>query len=153
MEIRSRAVEWFLKSPVFSVLLCSYCVYFAYIRAQALLTEFDWFELLHLVSNVTMAALFLTRTRPVAVSMNPVHWIVAVVTSFSGFLFVKDGVNSVRVLELTADTLMIVAAVLTYGAALALGRSIGFLPGLRRIKTVLVYRLVRHPMYFSSILH
>ncbi len=152
MEIRSRAVEWFLKSWVFSVLLCAYCVYFGYIHTRNLLADFDWFELLHLVFNVTMAALFLTRTRAVAVSMNPVHWIVAVVTSFSGFLFLKEGVNSVRALELTADVLMIVAAVFTYGAALALGRSFGFLPGLRRVKTAMVYRAVRHPMYFSSIL-
>jgi len=152
MEIRSRAVEWFLKSRVFSGLLCAYCVYFTYIRARTLLDAFDWFELLHLVFNVTMAALFLTRTRPVAVSMNPVHWIVAVATSFSGFLFLKEGVNSIRALEIAAGVLMVVAAVFTYGAALALGRSLGFLPGLRRIKTGLAYRVVRHPMYFSSIL-
>jgi protein-S-isoprenylcysteine O-methyltransferase Ste14 len=147
-----RAVEWFLKSWVFSALLCAYCVYFAYVRTQNLLAEFDWFELLHLVFNVTLAALFLTRTRPIEVSMNPVHWIVAVVTSFSGFLFVKEGVNSILALVIAAEVLMIVAAVFTYGAALALGRSFGFLPGLRRIKTGLVYRVVRHPMYFSSIL-
>lgn len=152
MEIRSRAVEWFLKGRLFSVLLCAYCVFFAYVRTQNLLGDFDWFELLHLIFNVTMAGLFLTRTRPVAVSMNPVHWIVAVVTSFSGFLFLKEGVNSVRAAELTADGLMIVAAVFTYGSALALGRSMGFLPGLRRIKTAMVYRVVRHPMYMSCVL-
>ena len=37
-------------------------------------------------------------------------------------------------------------------AALTLGRSFGFLPALRHVKTEYVYRIVRHPMYAASVI-
>ncbi|MHC4645791.1 MAG: methyltransferase family protein [Planctomycetota bacterium] len=152
MEIRNTTVESFLKGFGFSVLLCLYCGFFAVVRAREVLRGFDFFELLHFVFNVTVALLFLVRRKPAVVSMNLMHWMVAVITSCSGFLFVREGTNSYPVLVVAGDALISVAAFLALGAALILGRSFGFLPALRRVKTQYVYQIVRHPMYLSSII-
>jgi protein-S-isoprenylcysteine O-methyltransferase Ste14 len=84
--------------------------------------------------------------------MNPIHWIVALITSFSGFFFFRVDTNENSLLSLTADTLIIFAVFLGIVTALVLGRSYDFLPALRHVKTKFVYRFVRHPMYLSSII-
>lgn len=151
MEIRNPTIESFLKGRAFSALLCLYCAFFAFMRTRMLLERFDLFELLHLVFNVTFAALFLTRVRAVVVSMNITHWTVALVTSFSGFFFVREAASPGRGVLLAGDVLMIFAGLVQMAAALTLGRSLGFLPALRRVKTEYVYGIVRHPMYMASI--
>lgn len=83
--------------------------------------------------------------------MNLIHWTVALITSFSGFFFVREGTNSNPILLFTADALILFAIFLGIVAALILGRSYDFLPALRHVKTELAYQLVRHPMYLSSI--
>lgn len=150
MEIRNTTVESFLKSFAFSFLLCLLWGAFTFIQAQAILKGFDFTELLWLVYNVTISLLFLIRIRPLAVSMNPVHWTVALITSFSGFFFLRGGTNNYALL-LTADVLIYSALLLGIVTAIILGRSYDFLPALRYVKTKYVYQIVRHPMYLSSI--
>ncbi len=48
--------------------------------------------------------------------------------------------------------LMVVAILLGILSAFTLGRSYDFLPALRSVKIGGVYRIVRHPMYLSSII-
>lgn len=93
MEIRNATLDSFLKSFPLSVLLSLGCAMLAAPHARALLSGFDAFELLHLVYNVTVALFFLIRTRPSIVSMNLLHWTVALLTSFSGFLFVRNSAS------------------------------------------------------------
>ncbi|HUW19128.1 MAG TPA: methyltransferase [Sedimentisphaerales bacterium] len=150
MEVKNAAIESFLKSFAFSLLLCLYCAFFAFIRARSLLKDFDLFELLHLICNLTLALLFLIRTRPSVVSMNLIHWTVALITSLSGFLFVRESVSPNRSLLFAGHALMIFAFLIDIVAALTLARSFGFLPALRRVKTKYLYQLVRHPMYLAS---
>jgi protein-S-isoprenylcysteine O-methyltransferase Ste14 len=150
MEIRNPTVETFLKSFAFSVLLSLYCAIFAALHARALLKGFDVFELLHLAYNVTVALFFLIRTRPSMVSMNLLHWTVALLTSFSGFFFVRKGSNPHAVLLLAGDTLLGAGVLLGLAAALVLGRSFDIFPALRRVKTQYVYQIVRHPIYLST---
>jgi protein-S-isoprenylcysteine O-methyltransferase Ste14 len=84
--------------------------------------------------------------------MNPVHWIVALITSFSGFFFFRIDTNENSLLSLTADALIVFAVFIGIVTALVLGRSYDFLPALRYVKTKFVYQFVRHPMYLSSII-
>jgi protein-S-isoprenylcysteine O-methyltransferase Ste14 len=84
--------------------------------------------------------------------MNPIHWTVALITSFSGYFFLREGTNSNLVLLVTADVLIFVSFIFGLVAALILGRSMDFLPALRRVKTQYLYQIVRHPMYLSLIL-
>jgi len=151
MEIRNAALDSFLKSFAFSGLLSLSCAILAAPHAWALLKGFDAFELLHLAYNLTVAFLFLIRTRPSLVSMNLLHWMVALLTSFSGFFFVRKGSNPSASLLLAGDILIGTGVLFAFAAALVLGRSFDLFPALRRVKTQYVYQIVRHPIYLSAL--
>ncbi len=151
VEIRNRTIESFLKSRNFSFLLCLFWGYFTFIHTRTLLKGFDLTELLWLAYNVTISLLFLIRVRPSVVSMNPFHWAVALITSFSGFFF-RQGANSRPILLFWAEVLIVFAILLGIVTAIILDRSYDFLPALRHVKTKCVYQIVRHPMYVSSII-
>lgn len=151
MEIKNTKIESFLKSFIFSLLLCLYCGFFALNHARAILKGFDFFELLHFIYTATTALFFLIRIKPSVVSMNPIHWVVALITSFSGFFFFKEE-NTNPILLFTADVLISFAVLLGLAAVLILGRSFDFLPALRHVRTEYIYQIVRHPMYLSSII-
>jgi protein-S-isoprenylcysteine O-methyltransferase Ste14 len=151
MRVQSVVIESFLRSFAFSVLLSLSCVILAAPHAWALLKGFDAFELLNLIYNLMVAFLFLIRTRPSLVSMSPVHWAVALLTSVSGFFFVRNDLPPAAALWLIGDTLIGVGILLALTAALILGRSFDLFPALRRVKTQYVYQIVRHPIYLSAL--
>jgi protein-S-isoprenylcysteine O-methyltransferase Ste14 len=150
-EVKSRIVESFLRSFAFSFLLFLYCAGFALIHARSFLKSFDFFELLHFLYNVTVALFFLLRTRPSMVSTHLLHWAVAVITSISGFFFVRKAVNPHAAMLLAGDTLIGIGVLFGLAAAIALGKSFDIFPALRRVKTQWVYRIIRHPIYLSAI--
>jgi protein-S-isoprenylcysteine O-methyltransferase Ste14 len=152
VEIQNTAILSFLKSATFSVLLCLYCGSFAAIRACSLMEDFELSELLRLIYNVTMSLFFLIRVRPAVVSMNLIHWAVALITSFAGFLFFREGANSIPILLCAGDVLILIGTFLGIMATLILGRSMGLLPAVRDVRTKYLYRIVRHPMYLSIII-
>jgi len=151
LEIRNTKVEAFLKSRAFSILLCLFWGYLTFVSSQDLLESFNHTELMWLIYNVTISFLFLVRTRPSVVSMNVVHWAIALITSFSGFFF-EQGAGWTPILSLSGDILISFAILLGIITATVLGRSYDFLPALRLAKTKYVYQFVRHPMYASSII-
>jgi len=151
MEIRNATLDSFLKSLPLSVLLSLGCAMLAAPHARALLSGFDAFELLHLAYNLTVALCFLIRSRPSAVSLDPLHWTVALLTSFSGFFFTKNKLSPHPLLLLTGDTLIGASILFSFVAALVLGRSFDIFPALRRVKTRYVYQIVRHPIYLSAL--
>jgi protein-S-isoprenylcysteine O-methyltransferase Ste14 len=152
MEIKNTAVSSFLKSFVFSLLLCLFWGFFTFNDLRAVLKGFDFVELLWLIYNATITLLFLIRTRPSVVSMNPVHWVVALVTSFSGFFFFRVEASQNAVLSFTAESFIIFALFLAIFSSFILGRNYDFLPALRGVKTRYLYGIIRHPMYLSSII-
>jgi protein-S-isoprenylcysteine O-methyltransferase Ste14 len=149
--LRNGAIESFLRSFACSAMLSLSCAVLAAPHAWALLHGFDVFELLHLAYNVTVAFFLLIRTQPSVVSMNLLHWIVAVVTSISGFFFVRNGSGSDTVLIFVGDGLIGISVFFSLVAAVVLGRSFDVLPALRPIKTRCVYQIVRHPIYLFAI--
>jgi protein-S-isoprenylcysteine O-methyltransferase Ste14 len=152
MQTRKTTIESFLKSFAFSVLLCFIWGSFSVLHGQALLERFEFTRLLWFAYNVTVSLLFLIRARPSVVSMNLIHWAVALITSFSGFLFSRQDMNIGPILSFSADSLIVLAIILGIVTALILGRSYDFLPALRQVKTGYAYKIVRHPMYLSSIM-
>ena len=148
--VKSTLERW-VKSFVFSIVCFSIWGSLTVLRARALTHAFDWMELVWLVYNATVAALFLIRRRPSIVSLEPEHWLVALLTSFSGLFFEKSSAGLPGT-EPVADGLIFVGLAGAASTALALGRNYDFLPALRGVTTSWLYGVVRHPMYVFSIL-
>ncbi len=121
------------------------------LRARRLVADFSWMEVVWLVYIATFAVLFLVRSRPTAVSLNPLHWLVALLASFLGLFFAK-GSAGIGGTEAVAHGLILFWLAGSGTAALALRRSYDFLPALRGVTTDWLFRFIRHPMYVSSIL-
>ena len=152
MEIKNTKIESLLKSFTFSLFLCLFWGYFTFGHLRELLKTFDFMELLWLVYNVLISLLFLLRERPVVVSMNLFHWVIALLTSFSGFFFIRENIVSNAMILLTSEILLSASILLGICSAFILGRSYDFLPALRQVKTGFIFKIVRHPMYLSSII-
>jgi protein-S-isoprenylcysteine O-methyltransferase Ste14 len=144
-------LERFVKSFAFSFLLFLVWGGLTAVKARSLLTDFELFEAFWVAYNATLAILFVVRSRPSIVSLHPAHWIVALVTSFAGLLFVRQG-EAGRAAASVADGLVLLGMLLSIVAALTLRRSYDFLPALRGVHTDGPYALIRHPMYAASIL-
>jgi protein-S-isoprenylcysteine O-methyltransferase Ste14 len=144
-------IERFLKSFALSLLLCLLWAWFSFLQTRKLLDGFDGTEALWFVYNATIALLFLIRSTPSVVDVNPIHWLVALLTSFSGFAFSRSGITSHATVLSLAEGLIWVAIALGVWTALLLGRSYDFLPALRGVRTGSLYQIIRHPMYLSSI--
>ena len=121
------------------------------LRARNLFSGLSWMEVVWLVYNATIAVLFLVRSRPTAVSLNPLHWLVALLASFSGLFFEKESAG-ITGAEAVANGFILLGLAGSGTAALALRRSYDFLPALRGVTTDWLFRFIRHPMYVSSIL-
>ena len=150
MEIKNTKIEWFLKSFAFSFILFGYVGFFAVRHTQSLLNEFDFIELLRIIYSVSASLFFLIRIKPSIVSMNPVHWAVPLITSFSALFFIRQSPTNSSVLLYAANGFVILAHILGIPAILTLGRSFGFFPALRKVKTKYIYQIIRHPMYLAS---
>ncbi len=152
MNIKNNFIESFLKSFAFSLLLCLYVGFSAVTRTRSLLNEFDFVEFLRVTYSVAASLFFLIRVKPSVVSMNPVHWTVALITSFSAHFFIREEYNAYPFLMDTAYVFVILAHLIGLPAVLTLGRSFGLFPALRKVKTKYIYQFARHPMYVASIL-
>ncbi len=150
MEIKNTKIEWFLKSFVFSFILFGYVGFSAVRHTQSLLNEFDFIELLRIIYSVSASLFFLIRIKPSIVSMNPVHWAIALITSFSALFFIRENPTNSSFLLYATNVSIILAHILGIPAILTLGRSFGLFPALRKVKTKYIYQLIRHPMYLAS---
>jgi protein-S-isoprenylcysteine O-methyltransferase Ste14 len=151
MLIRSPRIESFLKSFAFSLPLAVFWGCFTVLGAWKLLERFEFTELLWVVSNAAISLLFLIRSKPSAVDMNPTHWTVALLASFSGYAFIREDAGGMAALASIGEILIVAGILLGIGAAILLGRSYDFLPALRGVSMTWIYQIVRHPMYLSSL--
>lgn len=150
MSVHSAMIERFLKSFCWSAILFAIWGWFTVRSSLSLRDVFSLTQLLWVIYNVLATLCFLVRSRPSVVSMNPLHWIVALVTSFSGFLLVQSETSNPALLYVAPPIICLSVAV-GIATMLMLGRSYDFLPALRSLKTNYLYGVVRHPMYLSSI--
>ena len=120
------------------------------LRGRGLVSDFSWMEVVWLGYAGTIAILFVVRVRPEAVSLNPLHWLVALLASFSGLFFERESAGYAG-MGPAADGLILLGLAGSGTAALALRRSYDFLPALRGVTTDWLFGLIRHPMYLSSI--
>jgi len=139
----SRAVNLLATTALASVWLL-----FSVAHARAFNASGDWTYLLFVASETLVAALFMLRSEPAAVSHSPLDWALAITSTGAPFLFAPSGEGL-----LPAARLLIVAGVLLQiGGLLSLNRSFGLVAARRQIKTSGLYRWIRHPLYASYLL-
>jgi protein-S-isoprenylcysteine O-methyltransferase Ste14 len=165
----TRPIEQFLKSFAFTLLCFLIWGALSISHIRRLIAKPSPMEAVWVSYNMLIAVLFLIRARPSHVSTNPLHWAVALITSFSGFFFRAEpsaavGENQVECVPLLcarwwgdphaiiADSFILIGLLGSGLAGLALRRNYDFLPAVRGLSTDSLYRFVRHPMYLFSLL-
>ncbi len=127
------------------LLMAPLWAWFAYRHVTAFLMTNEWSYLFLCLSETLGAAFFLVRKSPQSVSTAPFDWIIAVVGTFSSFLFLPADWGVVP----SAKYAVIVGSGLTILGMISLNRSFAIVPAKREIKTAGMYRFVRHPLYAS----
>src|SRR5262245_9349193 len=143
--------DGFVRGPGFSVVCFLFWSGMALDRVFALLRAPSVVGGIWACYAAILAILFLVRTRPQAVSLEPVPWLVALVSVFSLMLF-ESRAPALPGMGRLADVMMAAGLMGSGSAALALRRSYDFLPALRGVTTDWLYGVVRHPMYAFSML-
>lgn len=101
--------------------------------------------ILIVAAETLVAALFLLRSSPQSVSMNPLDWFVAIAGTFAPMLFRPSDFGVLP----AASHVMVVGLVLQILSLVSLSRSLAVVAAHRTIKTGKMYRFVRHPLYAS----
>lgn len=127
------------------VLMAPLWGWFAYRHMSVFFMTYEWSYLFLCLAETLGAAFFLVRKLPQSVSSAPFDWIVAVVGTFSSFLFLPADWGVVP----AAKYAVVVGSGLTILGMVSLNRSFAIVPANREIKTAGMYRFVRHPLYAS----
>jgi protein-S-isoprenylcysteine O-methyltransferase Ste14 len=127
------------------VLMAPLWGWFAYRHMSVFFMTYEWSYLFLCLAETLGAAFFLVRKLPQSVSSAPFDWIVAVVGTFSSFLFLPADWGVVP----AAKYAVVIGSGLTILGMVSLNRSFAIVPANREIKTAGMYRFVRHPLYAS----
>ncbi len=139
----SRAVNLLAAAALASVWLL-----FSVAHASAFSASGDWTYLLFVASETLVAALFLLRSEPAAVSHSPLDWTLAIASTAAPFFFAPSSEGLLP----AARVLIVLGVLLQIGGLLSLNRSFGLVAAKRQIKTSGLYRWIRHPLYASYLL-
>lgn len=130
--------------------LCTMYVLFAYAHLIAL--REDGFRLsvaLLVVFETVMVGLVFCRRDSTEVDLTATAVIAGLIGSFAALGLRPTGDHDDL---LVGQAIQVVGVLFQLGASLSLGRSFGLVPANRGIKTGGMYRLVRHPLYFSYLI-
>jgi protein-S-isoprenylcysteine O-methyltransferase Ste14 len=103
------------------------------------------------IHNLIFLAVILFRREYVQLDSNWLHWLVAILSFFSGLFFVKTSISEMGIVNI-AEIINFFAILSGIAALLSLGRSFGIVPAVRKVRTGGLYRIVRHPMFVSDML-
>lgn len=136
--------------PILSRLgLCTLYVLFAYSHVMAMRQDgFRLSLLLLVVFETTMVGLVFARRDSTEVDFTATAVVAGLVGSFAALGFRPTGGED----QILGQATQLVGIALQLGASISLGRSFGLVPANRGIKTGGLYRLVRHPFYFSYLI-
>jgi len=143
-------LDRFLKSAAFSVLCFVIWAVLGVPRILALIKNPSIMEAVWVLYHTQIALLFLIRSRPSYVSTKPIHWLIALIASFSGFFFASTPTAGPSA-NVVGDALILIGLLGSGLSGLALQRRYDFLPALRGVSTGSVYAYVRHPMYLFAL--
>ncbi|WP_426162586.1 methyltransferase family protein [Pseudoduganella sp. R-34] len=128
--------------------LASVWLLFSVAHARAFNATGDWAYLLFVASETLVAALFMLRSEPAAVSHSPLDWALAIASTGAPFFFAPSGEGLLP----AARALIVAGVLLQICGLLSLNRSFGLVAARRQIKTTGLYRWIRHPLYASYLL-
>lgn len=136
--------------PILSRLgLCTLYVLFAYSHVMAMRQDgFRLSLLLLVVFETTMVGMVFARRDSTEVDFTATAVVAGLVGSFAALGFRPTGGED----QILGQATQLVGIALQLGASISLGRSFGLVPANRGIKTGGLYRLVRHPFYFSYLI-
>lgn len=127
-------------------------VYLFFIYAHLVTMAEDGFRLslaLLVAFESIMIGFVLSRRDSTEVDFSPLAVIAGLAGSFMALGFrPAGGAEDI----LVGQVVQIVGILMQVGASVSLGRSFGLIPANRGIKTAGMYRLVRHPLYFSYLI-
>lgn len=130
------------------ILLATCWTYFAYRQLHAFEISGSYLFLVFCLSETIQAVFFLFRNIPKTVSTELFDWMVAFGGTFTVLFFVPGG----DVIWEGASVLVYIGASAQIAGLISLNRSFAIIPANRQIKTLGLYRFVRHPIYSSYIL-
>ncbi|MGH8570594.1 MAG: methyltransferase family protein [Gammaproteobacteria bacterium] len=135
-----------LRHAFVNIALCLIWGVFAYSHYVAYMKSHQLSLLRFVFSESLVAVMFLLRNTDARVSKNPFDWMVALAGTFTALFFRPSD----HAIDPTLGACLILAGVsIQIAGVLSLNRSFGIVPANRGIKTNGMYRLVRHPIYFS----
>ena len=140
--------SWLAWEIACNILLALFFLRFAYLNGCDLVQGFRLSSLLIMmkVAADTFFHLFRRPARDISTSLY--DWVIGIGGAFTGFFFLSSpGHDHLlgQVIQFTGMGLQVVSM-------LSLNRSIGFVAANRGVKTQGMYRIVRHPLYFSYVL-
>lgn len=109
-------------------------------------------EIGFIAQNLIVAIFLLVRLDFKTIEKNYISQTVALLAFFSGAAFMGQEATGNESTELVSSIIIAVSHVLGLITILNLGKSFGILIAFRKVKTGGLYRIVRHPMYFTDIL-
>lgn len=128
--------------------LGSLWVLFAFAHVAAFQTTGKVALLTFAIAETLIAMFFVLRAQAKTVTANPREWVVAVLGTFLPLLLRPTSDNPVPL----AEWGLMLGSIMQIAGVLSLNRSFAIVPALRKVKTEGMYRLVRHPIYFSYII-
>lgn len=140
--MHSRLANVLLGSFLFAIWML-----FVWVHIRAFIDTGKFAYLVFCVSESLQGILFLFRSMPKVVSMDPLDWLVAGGGTFAPFLLRPTNLP----LWIHGDIIVVGAVIIQIIALLSLNRSFAIVAANRSIKTLGAYRIVRHPMYASYI--
>ncbi len=121
-------------------------------RAQWLRHGFDYVQVAFVAQTVILLVMILVRAPQQAVDRHLGHQVVALAAFGSAALFVKAPATASVAQHHAAVAVMMAANVLGAVTIVNLGRGFGILIAQRLLATGGLYRVIRHPMYFTDLL-
>lgn len=100
------------------------------------------------IAETLIAVFFVLRAQAKTMTTHPREWVVAVLGTFLPLLLRPTAENVAPI----AEWGLLLGSTMQVAGVLSLNRSFALIPALRDIKTTGMYRLVRHPIYFSYLI-
>ena len=138
-----------IRQKISNIIISLAWLIFAYQHLNSFIKMQKMSLLLFFVSESLVFLLFIIRENPKSTSLNPWHWFCALTGTFLTLLYRP----SLDIIEgELGKTLLIIGIIFQIASLFSLNRSLGIVPARRSIKTYGMYKIIRHPMYFSYII-